>query len=131
MIVTKNEFAIISHRDDIKSVQLDWQGYVPTQQFREALSSGVDVAKKHNLTGWLGNTRLLGVISVEDQQWTNEVWFPSALSAGIKYIALVVPEDIFSQVSVDNIIDNAEGDFQTRYFNSVEEAAAWLKEMCA
>lgn len=69
------------------------------------------------------------VIGVETQEWNNEILTKNFLEAGVKKVAVVLSPDIFSQVSVQQTIEEYKNvSFQTKYFKSNEDAKAWLAE---
>ena len=69
------------------------------------------------------------MIDPEDQEWVNTDWLPRAIEAGYRKVAIIVPEDIFSQIAVDDIMEKAreEAPVEDHYFTNLEEAKAWLK----
>jgi len=75
----------------------------------------------------LTDTRTMGAISPEDQDWTIQEWLLRAFKVNYRRIAVVISKDIFNQMSVEDIMNRVEGvDFVTKYFPSVEEGKAWL-----
>ena len=67
------------------------RGPVLGRVFREALTAGVLAMNTHWCSKWLSDDRLNGALLPDDLKWAEEVWFPSAASAGWKYWALVMP----------------------------------------
>jgi len=70
----------------------------------------------------------LYTITPEIQNWTNTEFMPRFIGAGVKKQAFLVSKDLFSQVSVEQTMDQEQNinAFQFRYFKSREEALAWL-----
>jgi len=80
----------------------------------------LELVKKQRAKNWLADMRKMGVVSPENQKWSNADWFPRAIAAGIKKMALVVPSSTLAQMSVDSIMGQVKGtDLETAYFDNV------------
>ena len=67
------------------------------------------------------------VILPEQQEWSVANVFEKFASAGLKKIALVVADDIFPQVSLEQFVNEyGKEKITTKYFSSEEEARIWL-----
>lgn len=111
-----------------RCVVMAWKSYATGPQFRTGLEKGLELVKKKAAKNWLADMRKMGVVSPENQKWSNEDWFPRAIAAGIKKMALVVPASTLAQMSVDSIMSKVEGaSLETAYFDNIEDAQAWLK----
>ena len=54
------------------------------------------------LLNWLGDTRKLGVLSVDDQGWLDKVWNEMLfVKAGVKVHAVIIGADVFSKYAMD------------------------------
>lgn len=124
----KNDVVNISY-DPNGIIHYSWNTTPTSEEFRFALNKGLEVIKATKANKWVGDVRQLGAIDVSDQTWVNTEWFPSALQLGIKKMAVILGDDIFNQMSVEEIMNNVEGsDFVLRYFPGTEEAVKWLKD---
>lgn len=78
--------------------------------------------KNKNASKWIGDVRKLGVILPKDTEWVNTQWFPSALRGGIKRMAVIIGDDIFNTMSVEEIMQKVNAvDFISQYFRNVED----------
>lgn len=77
----------------------------------------------------LTDTTHMGAINPDDQQWSITDWLDRALKAGYKRLAIILPDEIFTQLSVNDIISQVEGTNPVviQYFKSIPEAKTWLK----
>lgn len=124
----ENEVARIFIDTKVKSVRVEWVTAPTSKEYREVLNKGLAFLKENKFIRWIGDVRHLGAVAEEDQQWSNTIWFPEALEAGISRIGIIVSDDIFNQLSVEEImsrVDNAE--LSSHYFSSPEEAMSWIK----
>jgi len=68
-------------------------------------------------------------ISPELQNWMIDNFFKLIIKAGVKKYAILVSSDLFSQVSIEQTVDeNKDNSVITRYFDSEDEAKKWLFE---
>jgi hypothetical protein len=111
-------------------VILKWKVAPTSVEFRDGLNSIIS-AMVHFKTGKLiADTTHLGVIHPDDQEWSATAWVQEALKVGYSQIALIVPSDIFTQLSVEDTLNmNKEEtmDIPTGYFDTVEAAIEWIK----
>jgi hypothetical protein len=61
------------------------------------------------------------------QTWHNAYLFPVFRAEGVKKLAIIVSQDIFTQISVEQMIsDEEDAGFTTCYFDSENAALRWL-----
>jgi hypothetical protein len=111
-----------------KCVHLEWKGFVHGEKGRTGLNMGLDFFKTKATDRWLADTRQLKVVPEEDLKWINEDWFPRAIAAGVRRMALVVPESVLAKMSIRRLMSKVKDeDIETAYFGSVEDAKTWLR----
>lgn len=104
-----------------------WQRFPMSEEFRMGMDQLIRLMREKNIGKVLADARKMGAIAPEDQDWSIQDWLPRAFEAGYRRIAIVVSEDIFNQMSVEDIMSRVEGmDFVTKYFPGLEEGRAWL-----
>lgn len=126
MVFDKPYLAI--HWDNtFQIVVMQWKGFAQGADFREGLDAGLKILSENKGRRWLADLRQLGVVTQADQKWSNEDWFPRAIQAGIKHMALVVPHSALARMSVNQIMSKVEGiGLVSHYFDSADDARTWL-----
>ncbi|NJP04710.1 MAG: hypothetical protein HC837_03290 [Chloroflexaceae bacterium] len=128
MVYFDTSYLCIRWDSEINSVLMEWKSFVFGNDFRQGLNKGLELAREKRASRWLADLRKLGVVSQEDQQWSNQDWFPRALAQGIRSMAIVVPENVVAKWSVERIMQKAEEQpLVVTYLASVEEARQWLR----
>ena len=96
--------------------------------FKEWNRKLVEQVEKHKPVGFLANTLNYEFIITPDlQEWSATNIFRRFAEAGITHVALTVPEDFYSQVALEQFVDEyEEGNIKNKYFKNIEEAKAWL-----
>lgn len=124
----ETEFVTATIDPAIRLIQLRWKGFAPTPEFRRTLDEALQSVLEHKLLYWLADLRGMSAILRRDEQWSSTDWFPRAAASGLKKMAIVTSTDLFNQMSVERIMDDAAGviTFQTAYFDDADVARAWL-----
>jgi len=99
------------------------------EEFRAELIKYAEVSEQYQPKKSLVDTQhFLMTVVPETQEWVNANIHPRSLKAGIKKFAYLVSKDLFSQVSVEQTMEegNAKEIFDTLYFENESEAIEWL-----
>jgi len=114
--------------DNTETVVINFSGMPELNGFKEHLYEGLELLKKHNSYKMLNDITHLEANSIENQEWTQKVWFPQVEKAGLKYFAFLVPENIHGQVSAEQTNEKAEEDgvIEINYFKDKEDPLKWL-----
>lgn len=127
----KNSSITISYFAEEKLVRTKWHGFVNSKEYRKILGIYLDVVREKNVTRWIGDNTNAKAIRPSDQEWTAREWAPLFSEAGNVYrMAVIVAEDIFNKMAVENIMMKASDSikFTTRFFSHEEDAYAWVME---
>ena len=135
------------HRDAVCSLYYDsalpgsyviWHGFASSAAFRETCMRSLDLTREKRLYKSIADARQMRVIGLSDQKWFTEEFLPMTVGLNISprsYSAVIVPNDFFGRQSLDSIIEQVNDailaryeNYQafTRYFDSYEDARAWL-----
>jgi hypothetical protein len=92
----------------------------------------LEAFRQYNAHGIIWDLRNAEVIAKEDQDWTVNEWQPKAIALGYRRGAIVVPENVFGQLSVKKVISqvqsaNADEDLAIQYFSNAPSAYEWMK----
>lgn len=122
-------YVTVSLDETVPSVFVNHHSYQTSEEFRLTINSGIQCFNENKANnpklGWLGDTRKQGALSDEDLKWCGETM--AAQCVGLKKVALVIPEDIFGQLSISEFVDTQSGSGMTnKMFSSLEEAKKWI-----
>jgi len=103
-----------------------WFGYVTSEEYKEIMQGAyLDYFRDSKTHKKLCNTlKLTTGMEDETAAWFNATLLPQLIEAGLQYNALVIPENIFAQLSLTENF-NSEGYF--KMFPSEQDALNWLK----
>jgi hypothetical protein len=128
MIYFDKKFLQIEYLEDIHAGIGNWNGFVSENDYKEGLNKMIDFYIEKKVSKWIANLSKMEAISPELQEWANNDWFPRALKAGVQYMAIIVPEDVFNQFAVENIMTKVGEALTTHYFSNVDDAKKWIKQ---
>lgn len=127
MIYFDSDHLTIEWDEQHECVIMNWKGFVGGDKFRDGLLKGLDLLIEKKASRWLAILTKMGSLLKEDQEWSNKEWFPRAFEAGVKKIAIVIPQKVLAQMSVNAIMQKvARTELVSKHFNSIEEAKKWL-----
>lgn len=128
-VVYENEHITMYYHPDTKIVHHVYESTIGGETLKHGLTLGVDLLKQHNAEKWLSDNRKSDAHTEEETEWINSVWLPSAIEAGWKFWALVVPDSFIARV---NQIEFVQAFYDmgvwVRVFINPDEAMAWLIE---
>ena len=131
----QDEYAIIELDASIPCIQVTLNGiprfsehYQLVQQKRLELMH----REKNNFPKlqMLTDSRTAGPVLDEDVHFFKENVMPAMEAAGIRYLAIVMPSNKFTQLTIREMTEGSAKVY-VRYFEVLEEAKQWLKEMSA
>jgi hypothetical protein len=119
----------ITYDPGLDGVEMDWHGFANGEAYREGLNEGLALANERGAENWLADLRDMESIPEDDQEWSNEEWFPRAIDSSLRNMAIVQPESVVANMSVDTIMEEvADGALTSHYFDDVDDAKSWLRE---
>ena len=128
-MLTHQEFDFLNIQWDeaSQSVVMVWKSFAKGDKFRNGLDEGLELLRAKDARNWLADLRDLGTVTKDDQEWSNENWYPRAINAGVRKMAVIMPKSVISTMSVTRILTKVEKvDIETRYFDDLEASKVWL-----
>lgn len=127
----QNIFLTIIHLPDIQGIKVQWKSaslHMDDTDFQESIigiQTAILTAKPRNI--FADTLHMKYAIVPELQEWHNEIIFPAMVSVNVRKLGIVVSQDIFTQISIEQLIeDSINNEIQVRYFSSEESALQWL-----
>lgn len=98
------------------------------EDYKSELTKLVQLIEQHSATRQLIDTlQFQFTIDIDLQTWTDEEVNRRSREIGVQKVAFVIAKEIFSQMSIEQTMDGAEGkEMEVQYFTSEEDARQWL-----
>jgi hypothetical protein len=103
-----------------------WKLPTTSPEFREGMMAMLEATKHYKAGRMVSDVVNLGAILEEDRIWAATEWRAHAVPAGHSRVAFILPEDIFTTMSMDDMLSMADNDVSTAYFNRMEDAIRWV-----
>jgi hypothetical protein len=129
----EDEYAVIELDETIPCVKLTLQG-VPksSEHYQEVQCKRLELMKmevgNYPRLHMLTDSRTAGPVLDEDVHYFKSQVMPEMEKAGVRYLAIVLPTNRFTQLTIKEMTENAEI-MKVRYFDSIREARSWLRKM--
>lgn len=110
-----------------------WQTPANLQEsvYRQELSNYFECVKEHQPKCVLIDAVAANyAITVETQKWIVDSFFPIYKEIGLKKMAILLPEEIISNLSIEQTMDENKDPnlMQTMYFNDEKDALEWFEK---
>lgn len=127
--ILDTEFAIINHDKNTNAIITIWKRPSTSEDFRSVFSIVLEKVKEHRAEGFVGDICQLGLVGIEDRSWLQNEIIPKAFAAGLRKLATVASNDVFSRFYVEQI-QNGEfasaNKMEFRYFDDLTSAQRWI-----
>lgn len=131
MEIYKSTCAEVAYHATSDCLEIVWDGFAPSQAFREAFDSAANWLKTHRASKWILDHKKSKIIAPEDQKWLVQEWFATLRKdTGIPdTVALVNGVDFYGKISVTSYskaLSQDLGEEKLRLFEERTEAENWL-----
>lgn len=132
----QNDFALIEFDKPSATLTLTWGKFVKGDDFRNTMVKFYDLTAEKQAKNWCFDSRKQSMVAPGDQQWTVEEIVKRGYHTNAIRTALVMPESVFMEVTVNKISDGLEQKREQpasasedgyRQFSNVEAAMEWLR----
>lgn len=140
-VLFEQDSIICYYNEEEKVIYHKWLDKAKGDEFRGALlcvhDEFVKLKKDLPVLHWLGDTRNLAVLPLDDQKWLDEVWNQLLFEkAGVKSHAVIVSNDVFVKYAMQKFCQTMNQKYaaqkvQLATFTSEEEAYDWFKKLSA
>jgi hypothetical protein len=131
MVHYNEDHLTVRYDERLDAVVMEWHEFAEGEQYRDGLDAGLELVEEKRAQNWLADLRDMETVSEEDKQWSNEQWFPRALESSLEQMAIIQPESVVANMSVEDIMQEVGEDLRSHYFDNRDEAEAWLREQMA
>lgn len=134
MKIYESNFLTLNYSEEKQLIEVIWHSstaQMTDDEFKHEMKLYATHAEQNKPKFSLVDTsQFLMTVVPETQAWVNEHIHQRSLSAGIQKFAYLMSKDIFSQVSIEQTMEegNAQELFETAYFDDKEKALKWLVE---
>lgn len=111
-------------------------GFILSEDFRSQCEEGLiqirNKVAEHGNVAWITNLTKSDIFTEDDVKWAAEYWNTNAYANGLIYYAVVVPENMFTAINLDEYMEahrQSKNPLILNLFADVESAVEWCREM--
>lgn len=125
----ESEFIVIGYSRAVRAIIAVWKTPPSSDEFREGLETMLRAMIHYKTGKIIADTIYMGAVHPDDQEWVASHWYSRAAEAGFSHNAIVVPADIFTEMSVEAILSQVQNNItMIHYFSGIDQATAWIAE---
>ncbi len=128
MEVYKGKKLLVNYNQEAQLMDTVWLKDITDDIYTESIYAYADCVKKYEPHGILIDFSLGNyTVTPDKQNWTNQLLDEIYKGYGkLKKVAFVVSEDLFTTISVEQMVDDITYQFESVYFKDRTEAMEWL-----
>ena len=109
-------------------VHTDRDDFTHGDDLRQSFDKVLEILRDRGCSTILADFTDFMVGNGEDQQWVIDDWFPRAMDAGMRYLAVISPRFRVGKLTTDVVTGKFKHpDLKVAHFNTVEKAVEWLR----
>ena len=122
-VINTSYFRLEYDQKEQQLVQI-WTGFADSDTFIKAIDKTVDFVKENPVRTIISDTTNQKVVKPEDSNYAASK-LPVMFAAGVQAMAFVLPENIFTKMSLKGFAEAKKSD-RVEFFASVYDAKTWL-----
>ncbi|ESP87800.1 STAS/SEC14 domain-containing protein [Candidatus Halobonum tyrrellensis] len=128
MAYYESDVVTVEWNESLGAVVMNWHAFASGEKYREGLNEGLELVEREGARNWLADLRELGTVPEADSQWTQEEWHPRAFRSSLSNMAVVQPESVVANMSVEDLVDEVGENTTSRIFDNRDDAFEWLRD---
>lgn len=124
----KEVYATLTYEKENNVIFLDWNGFLPVELVKSGSEELLEVIKEVKCSYVLVDNRKVSGPWQAANEWYQTDWNPRAVKEGLTDMAVIMSDNIFTQLSLQGFSKVTTGVYTVSVFNSEANARKWLKE---
>lgn len=126
-ILYNSEIVRLQYEEDTKLIEMIWKKNTDSEEYRKMFGVVIEFSVKNTIRSVLSDMRNEGLVTLNDVRWLDKEVLSRAIEHGLKRIALVIEDTIFSTVYSDVLKKKLEkSPIQVQIFSDTSSARVWL-----
>ncbi len=125
----KTDHAQIDYDNESNAVVFTWLIPPLFDEFRASMDKTLEAEQYFKTGKLIVDIKHQGTIHTENQKWLATDWTERALKKGHSHAAIIMPNDIFSSLSNDEMMAQVQvNGIVIGYFDNIEDAIEWIQQ---
>ena len=122
--ILQEQYVALEYDKTNKVLIQTWYDFAPSEVFRKAIDKTVEFVEKNQVYGIISDALQQNVVAKEDAEYAASV-MPVLRSAGLVAMAFVIPQNIFTQMSLKKF-EKSQNNAMVEYFTTYKRAENWV-----
>lgn len=127
----KEVYATLTYEKENGLIYLDWNGYLNVELVKAGSEELLLMIKQVKAKKVLVDNRKVSGPWQAANEWYQNDWNPRAAKEGLSDMAVIMSDNIFTQLSLQGFTKVTQGVYTVGIFNSEPQARKWLVEQKA
>jgi hypothetical protein len=127
----KDAYVTLTYEKENDLIFVDWNGFLPVDLVKEGSEELLKMIKQVKCGNVLVNNQKVSGPWQEANGWYQTDWNPRAAKEGLKTMAVIMSDNVFTQMSLQGFTKVTKGVYTVGVFNSDAQARNWIKEQQA
>ena len=127
--IINNEIVEVGYDEYSNSIITIWNKPPTSEGYRLIFSRILEKLLDYEAESYISDISKQGLIGIENRIWLQEEILPRAYAGGLRKVATIAPNDVFSRYYVDSIKNgdfSVNTDLKFQYFQDLISAKAWI-----
>jgi hypothetical protein len=122
-------FASVYHDEECDAVVGKQTEFADGEDFREYMNELITAVEDTGCDTMIADTsEFQSALTEDDQAWSVTEWSPRAEGAGLENLAMVMPEAVVAEMSVDAVVEMSEDTLNRELFDDFQDAQEWASQ---
>jgi len=127
----KEVYATLTLEKENGLIFLDWNGFLNLELVKAGSEELLIWIKQHKVTKVLVDNSKVSGPWQSANGWYETDWNPRAAKEGLAFMAVIMSENVFAQLSVQGFAKVTQGVYTVNIFNGQPQARTWLAQQTA
>lgn len=124
----KDVYATLTYEKENDLIYLDWNGYLNVDLVKAGSEELLQMIRQTKIKKVLVDNRKVSGPWQAANEWYQTDWNPRAAKEGLTDMAVIMSDNIFTQLSLQGFTKVTQGMYTVGIFNSETQARKWLLE---
>ena len=127
--IFNDEIVEVGYDEKSNSIISIWNKPPTSEGYRLIFSRILEKLVEYKAESYISDISKQGLIGIENRMWLLQEILPKAYAEGLRKVATIAPNDVFSRYYVDSIKNSdfsINTDLEFQYFHDLTSAKAWI-----
>lgn len=127
MVYYNSDQGQVSWNEELQAVKVEWKGFSHGEELQRIMLKAIELLATRKSGKILMDSSNASAIKAEDSAWIDQEFVTKAYDAGLRFMAMTLPEKTVAKLSIRRMVSNFDGlPYMSKNFSEITEAAEWL-----